>query len=127
MKTTNNNILEDLDIPLDYKHFISLLTNRLCQNSCVEKIYLFGSCARGSVSKGSDIDLAVIVSDEQQVDRSLRLSVVDNIEVGLLHSCEMNIPYDVVFFNESDFDRSKNISISVAREIEKEGSLLYER
>ena len=94
----------------------------------MQKKYIYSAfVAANSINPGSDIDLAVIVSDENPVDRSYRLFVVGRIEDMLLNQVGLNIPYDIVFFNQTDFERNKTVSVSVAKGIIQEGELLYER
>lgn len=120
-----NEKVEKLNLPNQYKTFISFLTNKICNNENVQKIYLFGSCATKSVTSSSDIDLAVVVNDKKIVDRSFRLSVIDNIENAIMQENYLNIPYDIIFFNNKDFERNKTVSISVVKDIEQVGELLY--
>jgi len=127
MVNKNKLNLEKLNLPIEYKSLISFLTDKICDNDNIEKVYLFGSCATETVKDSSDIDLAIVVNDKKVVDRDFRLSIVDKIEDAIMQENYINIPYDIVFFNNKDFERNKTVSISVVRDIVKEGKLLYER
>ena len=115
------------NLPQGFEEFISLLTNQIAQNDDIEKIYLFGSCATGKARESSDVDLAVIVNDRIEANRNFRLALIDKVEDTITNNDVRNISYDIVFFNKSDYERNKNITFSVVKEIEKEGELLYER
>jgi predicted nucleotidyltransferase len=120
--------INTLNVPPTYKSFIRTLTEKISENDNVERIYLFGSCAGGKVTDKSDIDFAIIVNDKTPADRNFRLNIINKIEDLLLEQePAVNIPYDIVFFNSIDFERNKGISISVAKDIERKGEVLYER
>ena len=128
MGITIKSKIDVLNIPLDYKAFIHILAEKISENDNIEKIYLFGSCAVGKVTDKSDIDFAIIVNDKTPADRSFRLNIINTIEDLLMErESAINIPYDIVFFNHIDFERNKGVSISVARDIERKGEVLYER
>ena len=121
-----NKKVNSLNLPPEYRKFIFRLTDKMSQEKSVEKIYLFGSAAK-MINVASDVDLAVVVNDNAPVNRNYRLGIINQIENTLDEDELPNIPYDIVFFNDSDFERNKSVSISVAKDIAREGELLYER
>lgn len=128
MRVTVNSKIDELNIPIDYKSFIHLLVENISKNENIEKIFLFGSCAEGRVTDKSDIDFAIIVNDKTPADRNFRLNIINKIEDLLMErKSAINIPYDIVFFNSVDFERNKGVSISVVKDIEWKGEVLYER
>lgn len=128
MGITVKSKIDELNIPFNYKSFIRLLAEKISENDNIEKIYLFGSCAVGKVTDRSDIDFAIIVNDKTPADRNFRLDIINKIEDLLMErESAINIPYDVVFFNRIDFERNKGVSISVVKDIERKGEVLYER
>lgn len=128
MKVTVKSKINELNIPFNYKSFIHLLVEKISKNKSVEKIFLFGSCAEGKATDRSDIDFAIIVNDKTPADRNFRLNVINKIEDLLMkQKSAINIPYDIVFFNRMDFERNKEVSVSVAKDIERNGEVLYER
>lgn len=52
-------MLSEMNLPEDLEKDISLAAEILMQVGCKE-VYLFGSIAEGSFSRGSDIDLAIV-------------------------------------------------------------------
>ena len=121
-----NNSIINLNLPLEYKKFIFALTYKISQEQAIERIYLFGSATK-RINAASDVDLAVVVNDNVPVNRNYRLRIIDRIENTLDEEGLSNIPYDIVFFNDSDFERNRSVSVSVAKDIAREGDLLYER
>jgi predicted nucleotidyltransferase len=81
-------------------------------------VYLFGSEARGDASEDSDIDLAVIVSDDApagQASPRMAAEVLWGLERGA----------DVVVFRESEFAARSGVVASLPWTIRREGRLLY--
>lgn len=86
----------------------------------VEKIYLFGSQARGEVGVDSDFDFLVIVRDshlprykrEQQAFRAL---------------CGLGVSKDILVYTRREFDRGLQVATSLPSTVKREGILLYGR
>lgn len=93
-------------------------TCRLVEQFHPERIYLFGSHARGNWNKDSDFDLMVIVdaSDDprarraQQAYRALR---------------GVQLPVEVHVWTREEFDCYLSVAASLASTILSEGTLLY--
>lgn len=84
-----------------------------------ERIYVFGSSARGDHQPHSDIDYMVLLADDAPDDlfrASHRLDCRD-------------IPYDVqvMAWRVGNFDRRLHLKASFPSTIVREGRLLYER
>ncbi|MCL2772838.1 MAG: nucleotidyltransferase domain-containing protein [Oscillospiraceae bacterium] len=106
------NLINDfVKVELDkYLQFIKLIDG-------VKKIYLFGSYAYGEPNKDSDLDLAVIISDDKD-----QLKTSHAIHKGLALRV---IPLDMVVNKESDFD-SASERITLQNIIKFKGELLYD-
>lgn len=83
-------------------------------------VYLFGSEARGDADADSDIDLAVIVPDEVDPQRS-----TPRVAAEALWGLERGA--DVVVFRESEFAARSGVVASLPWTIKREGRLLYGR
>jgi predicted nucleotidyltransferase len=91
---------------------------RLTELLAPERIYLFGSHARGDASPDSDYDLLVVVREshlpryrrEQQAFRAL---------------CGLGISTDVLVFTRDEFERGRKVITSLPATVEREGKLLY--
>jgi uncharacterized protein len=82
-------------------------------------VFLFGSAARGSMNRDSDIDLMIIedspdISGEEQfkIRKSLR---------GL------GYPFDIVVMSRNFYEQRKNCVGGLASPVSKEGKVIYER
>lgn len=91
---------------------------RLRASLQAERIYLFGSHARGEADEDSDFDFLVVVRDsplprykrEQQAFRAL---------------CGMGIAKDVLVFTREEFERGVTVVSSLPATVVREGRLLY--
>lgn len=83
-----------------------------------ERIYLFGSRARGDWNEDSDYDLMVIVSSSD-LPPHRRAEQAYRVLYGL------GIPKDVLVWTREEFDRFLPVVASLAATIEREGRLLY--
>jgi len=84
------------------------------------QVYLFGSCATGKFTEGSDIDLLVVVPDEAG-------NKLANTKRAYQVTSDLAYPKDIIVDCESVFlKRSKWVS-SIEREVLKTGKLVYGR
>jgi hypothetical protein len=66
MRTINS--LDELKIPTNHKIYLEHLLEYFKAYPKIEKILLFGSCAKGNASPRSDIDLYILGSDINDED-----------------------------------------------------------
>jgi predicted nucleotidyltransferase len=85
-----------------------------------KQIYLFGSCARGTATEDSDIDLLVVV-DDQMEDKLLNTSAAYRATRGL------NFSKDIIVDQESVFQKRASWASSIEREVVESGKLVYGR
>ena len=96
------------------------ITRRLVEFYRPERIYLFGSAARGDWGPDSDLDFCVIVPDDAP-DEILRTGAIYNCLRG------MGLPKDVVPWRKSDFEsRAAFVAASLPATVVREGILLYD-
>ena len=95
------------------------IKERLLEKFNLEKIILFGSQARGTADKKSDVDLLVI--SELSEDR---FNLMDQMRQLLL---PINHAFDVIILTEAEFEKDKKYPGTVARYATKEGIIMYER
>ncbi len=85
----------------------------------IDKVILFGSYAKGGVTKESDIDVLVIGSKK---DRDLRT------KMGLMfHKTLPKKPIDVLLKTRDEIERRLKIGDSFIKEIIDKGEVIYER
>lgn len=97
---------------------ISESVRRLRESLPAERIYLFGSHARGDSGADSDYDFLVVVNDsplprykrEQKAFRAL---------------CGMGIAKDVLVFTKREFEKGLAVITSLPATVVREGRLLY--
>ncbi len=94
------------------------IVRRLVETYHPERIYLFGSCARGDSGPDSDYDLMVVVADETapELQRSSRAyQALWGIEAAA----------DVLVWTKDAFDKRLHLKASLPSTILREGRLLY--
>ncbi len=99
---------------------IAEITRRLVEHYHPDRIYLFGSAARGEAGPDSDLDFCVVVPDDAP-DALLRSGEIYRLLRG------MGYPKDVVPWRRGDFDaRAEHVPASLPAAIVREGKLLYD-
>ncbi len=97
---------------------LSESVRRLRESLPAERIYLFGSHARGDATADSDYDFLVVVNDstlprykrEQKAFRAL---------------CGVGIAKDVLVFTRREFEKGLAVITSLPATVAREGRLLY--
>lgn len=83
-----------------------------------ERIYLFGSTARGDATQGSDYDLVAVVPDdaprEHKDERKVYLALGD-----------LDISKDILIWTRTEFDKRLHLKASFPSTVVREGRLLY--
>jgi len=94
------------------------IVSRLVRTYEPERIYLFGSAARGDNEADSDFDLMVIVPDEAPYERQRsRLAYQAMRGTGTA--------VDVLVWTKSAFDKRLHLKASLPSTIIREGRLIY--
>jgi hypothetical protein len=92
--------------------------DRLIKSFRPDRIYVFGSHARGTPGPNSDIDLMVVVGDTDQP-----LYRLDQHGYGVLEP--YRLPIELVFITRGDFERRLPAVASLPATVLREGRLLY--
>jgi predicted nucleotidyltransferase len=94
------------------------LVRRLVQAYSPERIYLFGSIARGEAGPDSDYDIMVVVPDDAPSERlRSRLAYLALRGTGTAA--------DVVVWPRTSFERRARVVASLPATMSREGILLY--
>ena len=98
---------------------IDEIVERIVEAVHPHRIYLFGSWAKGTAKKDSDIDLLIVADMEgPRHKRSLSIHrLFPTRDFGM----------DVFVFKPEEFERQKVLANSISSIVSKEGKILYER
>jgi len=91
---------------------------RLAELFQAERIYLFGSRARGEATPDSDYDLMVVVPDSE-------LPAFRRAQRAYLALKGLGMAKDVLVWTRQEFDRRSHLPASFAATILREGKLLH--
>jgi uncharacterized protein len=107
-----------IEIGMNRDATIQELVRRLVEYYKPERIYLFGSAARGDDRPDSDLDFCVVLPDS--ADQAL-------LNPGGIHRSILDIPeaVDIFRMRRKEFDRRWDWLVSIPAAVRKEGRLLY--
>lgn len=94
------------------------MVERLIDAYRPERVYLFGSVARGEAGPDSDYDLLIVVKDEaplEQRDSALAYEVLRGTGIAA----------DVLVWTHTRFERRKQVVASLPATVLREGRLLH--
>lgn len=101
---------------------VEQVVERLVEFYRPEKIYLFGSAARGEYGPDSDLDFLVVVPDDcpKEIRRSGAIYEV-------LGDLDLGVPVDVVPWRRSDFEgRAAAVVASLPATVVREGRVVFD-
>ena len=102
---------------------IQEITNRIVEFYRPERVYLFGSAARGDYGPDSDLDFCVVLPDDASDD----LMRSHEIRKRLRDLDGLGYPRDIIPWRKTDFDgRAAYVVASLPATIIREGRLLYD-
>jgi len=94
------------------------VVRRLIEAYAPERVYLFGSTARGDAGPDSDYDLLLVVSDDAPPERKR-----SRLAYQTLWGTDTAV--DVLVWTRSSFDRRLHLPASLPATIIREGRLLH--
>ena len=97
---------------------LSEIVRRLVQAYEPERLYLFGSAARGESGPGSDYDVLMVVPDDAAPDR-VRARLAYEVLWGI------GTAVDVLVWRRSAFDARAEVPTSLSAVVLREGILLH--
>lgn len=110
-------ITETMTLIFENDFSFNEIVRQITDKFAPEKIYLFGSRAKGTATKSSDIDLCVIMDTNDK-----RKTISD-----LYCSIECNYPIDLLLYTPSEWEKCVLDETSFAYLINSKGVLLYSR
>lgn len=87
------------------------------------QIYLFGSCARGTNTANSDVDLLIVEDRPFGPDRN-RWSELKRVRKVLK---PFRVPKDILVYSQDEFEKWEDSINHIVAHAVKEGKLIYER
>jgi hypothetical protein len=98
--------------------FLAELVARLVVAYEPERVFLFGSKARGDWGPDSDFDLLIVVPDNALPERT-------NSRLAYEAMWEIGRGADVIIWKKSDFDRRAHVVCSLPATVLREGKILH--
>jgi predicted nucleotidyltransferase len=106
--------------PADSDPLLAEIVRRLVAAYQPERIYLFGSKARGEAGPDSDYDLLIVAPDEAPPERR-----DSRLAYEVLWALPEPAATDVIVWEKSRFDRRSRVVCSLPATVLREGRLLY--
>ena len=86
----------------------------------IEKIILFGSYAKNSFRKDSDIDIIIISTDFREMDIFERVKLSSGLHREFIKRIKK--PVDIMYFSDKEWKESNSLIINSAR---RDGEVIY--
>ena len=100
------------------EHILPEIVRRIREALDPVAIYLYGSCAYGTVGAHSDVDLLVVVSDSSQ-------SFFERGAVAYRALRHIGVPVDVQVYTRDEFETRADLPVSFERTVQTKGRVLY--
>jgi predicted nucleotidyltransferase len=112
-------LLEEVFVPsYDQDVVLAEIVRRLVQIYEPERIYLFGSKARGDAGPDSDYDLLIVVPDKAPPERR-------DSKLAYRALWDTGAAADVIVWEQSRFERRARVVCSLPATVLREGLVLY--
>jgi len=105
--------------PLDRDPVLAEIVRRLVEGYDPERVYLFGSAARGEAGPDSDYDLMLVMPDDAEPERMRARAAYGRYLKGA------GAPVDVLIMSRTAFDARSDVVGSLPETILREGRLLH--
>ena len=108
--------LDELNLPSKHKKFITQYLKNIGNFSCIYKVILFGSCAKGTAGENSDVDIFVITLDDipEELEYEITFDNVPVLDEGYVKN-------DILLKSRDIYDKYKNTSGMLQKAVESEG------
>lgn len=104
--------------PREHVYELARIIERLVAAMQPERIYVFGSQARGTAASESDVDLLVIVPSSDLPGYRRDQLAYEAVDLHL-------VPVDILVLTRDEFERRRDAATSLAATVLREGRVLY--
>ena len=107
--------IEELELPKSHEIYLAHLLEYFSFHPKIEKVLLFGSCAKGDATQKSDIDLFILgseITDDDEWDIAWNCPLWDDIEY---------VAYDLLSGTHDSYERMSKVPGMVQYAIELRG------
>lgn len=104
--------------PSQFENVAELVRSRILSVCAVERIYIFGSYARGTPNDLSDLDIAILFVDREQLK--------GNKKIILNSKLFLDYPVDFLFYSIDEFSQKAQVG-GVCAVIQSEGKIIYDK
>jgi len=110
------NSLDSIEIPQNYRNYLLEFIKNISEIPFINRVILFGSCAKKNVTKYSDIDLFITTNREITEDEEMLVSFYSIPEYDI-----NTLPTDIIIQNENDFNNYADTFGMVQKQVVNEG------
>jgi predicted nucleotidyltransferase len=111
------NHYQELNLPEKQQGFLRMFLANISTMNIIEKIILFGSCARGMIHKDSDIDIFIITKREPTLSEEIFIMA----ECPPDYESSYYLPADIIIKPIDIFEKYKYEMGMVQKYVEMEG------
>lgn len=107
----------DIDVDCLIKRYVENLSNHIY----VDGVFLFGSAARGEMTKHSDVDVIVLSKDFAQLNFMDRLQFLSQARWG----CATDVAMDIFGYTPQEFAEFDQSDSHMLKKLKREGRYVY--
>ena len=107
----------DLKLPEKQQGFLRFFLTKLSVMPNVERVILFGSCAKGTIHKGSDVDLFIITKEVPTIEEEVYIMS----ECPPYYQSDYYLQSDIIIKPQDQYDKYKDEMGMVQKYVELEG------
>ncbi|MDR2694303.1 MAG: nucleotidyltransferase domain-containing protein [Chitinispirillales bacterium] len=107
-------------------HLVEEMTERL-KTLRPYRVILFGSYARGNPTDDSDLDVAVVLDNNDIIEKFTERMNRRNLVTKAVREINYKIAMDIMVYSKAEIDYLRNEGCDFVKEIESTGKVLYEK
>jgi len=107
----------DLKLPEKQQGFLRVFLSNLSELPNVERVILFGSCAKGAINASSDVDLFIVTKVEPTIDDEVYIMA----ECPPDYESEYYLESDIIIKPIDQYEKYKDVMGMVQKYVELDG------